>query len=333
MNENKDIISTKSLAKRADHYASQSLSPNTRKCYERDWKMFHHFCVFRELDPLPADPETVCLYAADMAESKMTVATIVRRMTSITAIHEASGQLSPVKNAKVSRVIQGIKREHGAPPASRKAISWDDLQKMLNQCDCMMLGARDSAVLALGWASALRRSELVALNIGDLEFSENGLIVTVRRSKTDKEGHGAKIGIPRSKGDICPVKLVEKWINRISQMPLEPDEPLFRNLGVKARGKWWYPTIGRMKGRTVSTIVKQYAKYARLNWKQYAAHSLRRGLATEAGAHGIPERVISRHTRHQSMKVLRGYIEDGSIWSENPLPAIYAGTSSIPRGQ
>lgn len=335
-----DIIPVKSLAKKADHYAAASLSESTRRCYERDWKIFYQFCESLELDSLPAKPETICLYAAEMIGKGLSVSTITRRMTSITAIHEASEHLSPVKNAKVSRVLQGIKKEHGAPPASRKAILWSDLNKMIIQCDCLMIGTRDAALLTLGWSSALRRSELVALNIGDLEFSDEGLIVTVRRSKTDKEGNGSKIGIPRAiektgllgrtNDRLCPVKLVERWISRMSQTPLSPDEPLFVKLGVNARGKWWHPNGGRLSARSVSIIVKTYARYAGLNWEQYAAHSLRRGLATEAGARGIPERVISRHTRHQSIKVLRGYIEDGTIWDENPLPAIYAGSSSIP---
>jgi len=323
-----EIIPLKSLEKRADHYASQSLSPATKRCYERDWKLFDRFCKSHDLESFPSQPETVCLYLTEMADCGLSVATIVRRMTSITAIHEAGGHLTPVKDARVSRVLQGIKREHGAPPVSRKAISWADLRKMIAHCDALMIGLRDAAILALGWASALRRSELVALNIGDLEFLEEGMIVTVRRSKTDQEGHGAKIGIPRSRGDVCPVAIVERWIKRISENPLPPEQPIFVKLGVISRGKWWSKPSGRLPARSVSKIVKTYAKYAGMNWQQYAAHSLRRGLATEAGARGVPERVISRHTRHRSVKVLRGYIEDGTIWAENPLPAIYTGSSS-----
>ena len=140
------------------------------------------------------------------------------------------------------------------------------------------------------------------------------MIVTVRRSKTDQEGHGAKIGIPRSRGDVCPVAIVERWIKRISEKPLPPEQPIFVKLGVISRGKWWSKPSGRLPARSVSKIVKTYAKYAGMNWQQYAAHYLRRGLA--------------RHTRHRSVKVLRGYIEDGTIWAENPLPAIYTGSSS-----
>lgn len=323
-----EIISLKSLERRAEHYASASLSPSTKLCYERDWRLFDKFCERRELEPFPSDPETICLYLAEMAESGLSVSTIVRRLTSITAIHEAGGELTPVKDARVNRVLRGIKREHGAPPESRKAISWSDLRRMLSHCGSLMIGLRDAAVLALGWSSALRRSEIVALNIGDLEFLDEGLIVTVRRSKTDQEGHGAKIGIPRSHGDICPVAIVERWIKRVSENPLPPDKPIFVKLGVSGRGKWWSKPAGRLSARSVSKIVKTYAKYAGMQWEQYAAHSLRRGLATEAGARGVPERVISRHTRHRSVKVLRGYIEDGTIWAENPLPAIYTGPSS-----
>jgi site-specific recombinase XerD len=341
-----DIIPLKSLEKRVEHYAKSALSTKTRKCYETDWRLFNNFCQTHDLEAFPSNPETICLYITEMADFGLSVSTIVRRMTSITAIHEAGGHLTPVKDASVARVLQGIKRENGQPPDCRKAISWIQLKRMVDKCDSSIIGLRDAAILALGWSSALRRSELVALNIGDLDFMEKGLIVTVRRSKTDKIGKGAKIGIPRSpekfsgekfSGEkFCPVSIVERWINRLSEKSLSssfcmtPEEPLFVKLGIMSKGKWWSESLGRLPSRSVSKIVKTYSKYAGMEYKLYAAHSLRRGLATEAGSRGVPERIISRHTRHRSVRVLRGYIEDGTIWEENPLPTIYSSSSSVP---
>jgi site-specific recombinase XerD len=323
-----NIIPLKALEARADYFAAASLSKATKRAYESDWRQFFEFCRLHELEELPATPETICLYLSSMADKETAVSTIVRRLTSISAIHRASGHDSPTKNDKVARVLKGIKRQCGAPPEQSKALSWKDLKRLVAQCDSLMIGLRDAAVMALGWSSALRRSELVALNIGDLEFVEEGLVITVRHSKTDQEGKGAKIGIPRAKGDLCPVETVKRWIERQSQSPLPPDEPLFIKLGVFGRGKWWADSKGRLSARMVSHIVKRYAKYAGLNSEIYSAHSLRRGLATEAGARGVPERVISRHTRHRSLAVLRSYIEDGTIWAENPLPAIYTPSSA-----
>lgn len=320
-------IKIESLEKLADFFASASISKATRKAYECDWKDFWSFCRNHEFIELPADIDTICLYLTHLANAGSAISTIVRRCTSITAIHNASGHDSPVKNDRVSRVLKGIKNTIGTPQKKSKALSWVDITKMANQCDSLIIGLRDAAILLLGWASALRRSELVALDIEDLEFSERGIILTVKRSKTDQIGSGYKIGIPRSKGPICPVAATERWIARRSKKELK-DEPLFVKIGASGRGRWWWENNGRLSDRMISFIVKHYAKLAGLQESKYSAHSLRRGLATAAGAAGVPERVISRHTRHHSIQVLRGYIEDGTIWTENPLPAIYSSSSS-----
>lgn len=321
-----------SLEKLADSFATASISNATRKAYECDWRDFWSFCRDNDLQELPAEADTICLYLTHLANSGSTISTIVRRCTSITAIHHASGHDSPVKNDRVSRVLKGIKNTIGKPQKKSKALSWSDISKMVQHCDSLIIGLRDAAILLLGWASALRRSELVALNIGDLEITEQGIILTVKRSKTDRVGSGAKVGIPRSKGPICPVTAVERWISRRSKDKLDSEDPLFVKIGVSGLGRWWWKDSGRLSGRMISSIVKHYAKLAGLHHRDYSAHSLRRGLATEAGAAGVSERVISRHTRHHSIQVLRGYIEDGTIWVENPLPAIYqrSGSCSIP---
>lgn len=329
-----DIVPLHILEEKADFFAGASLSKATRKAYQTDWETFFSFCRDHELDPLPATPETVCLFLTDSAESGRSTSTITRRCTSITAIHENAGHLSPVKDAKVVRVLRGIKRTKGAPQQKSKAISWVQLQKLVSQCDSLMIGLRDAALMTLGWATALRRSELVALNVGDLEISERGIIVTVSRSKTDQEGRGARLAVPASKSGLCPVACVKRWLNRLSEnTPLPPTTPLFPNIGRSNKDKWWCETKGRIADRMVSKIVKRYCRYIGLKPDHYSAHSLRRGFATEAGSRGVPERIISRHTRHRSVTVLRGYIEDGTIWEENPLPAIYSGPSTIPSSE
>lgn len=319
------LVPLKALEQRVDQFAGASLSPATKRAYEADWRHFFAFCRVHELEDLPASPETICLYLSQCADENA-VSTIVRRMTSISAIHRAAGHDSPTRSDRVSRVMQGIKRTCGAAPEQSKAMSWSDLRLLVDQCDSLMIGLRDRAILSVGWSSALRRSELVALDIRDLEWSEEGVIITVRRSKTDREGHGYRVGIPRSKGKLCPVDTLQTWIRRRSESPLPAGEPVFTKLGVRARGAWWFQPSGRLSSRMVSEIVKRYAKLAGLDPALYSAHSLRRGLATEAGAHNVPERIIARHTRHRSIAVLRSYIEDGTIWTDNPLPVIYAST-------
>lgn len=325
----KEIVPIKNLEELANFFAQSSISPATRRAYESDWRQFSIFCQKYELEDLPASPETICLYISSMAEENAKVATIIRRCTSISAIHRAAGHDSPSRNDFVGRVLKGIKNRKGAPSDQSKALSWIDLQKLVSKCNkSMILGVRDAAILSLGWASAMRRSELVALNNDDLDFVDEGVIITIRRSKTDQQGKGQKIGIPKSDHQICPVRSVEEWIARRSRTP-KNDGPLFETIGANGRNKWWCETKGRrLSARMVSEIVKRYAKLAGFNPSRYSAHSLRRGLATEAGSRGVPERIISRHTRHRSVEVLRGYIEEGHIWTENPLNAVYSSSSS-----
>jgi site-specific recombinase XerD len=324
--EKKQEIKIEALTQLAEIFASASISQSTRKAYESDWHLFWKFCQEHSLQNLPADPDTISLYVTYMAKSGMSVATIQRRTTSISAIHSAAGHDSPVRTDKVRRVVRGIKKILGTAQKKSKALSWSDLKKMVSYCDTSIIGIRDAALLLLGWTSALRRSELVALNIGDLEFVEEGLILNIRRSKTDQEGAGTKIGIPISRDQYCPVFAIQRWITRAKIISSE--DPLFKKIGAAGRNLWWREPMGRLSARMIPLIVKRYAKFAGMNPDLYSAHSLRRGLATDAGAIGVPERVISRHTRHRSVAVLRGYIEDGTIWAENPLPAIYSPRSS-----
>lgn len=320
------------LLKRAEEYADASVSEATKKAYRTDWKTFSNFCEKYKLSPLPASPETLILFFTATSEAGASVSTLRRRKTSIAAAHNISGVPSPTRDGRVDTVFKGIINTIGAPQKKAKSISWSDLQKFYCQCDNTMIGRRDAAVLLLGWTAALRRSEIVGLNLSDLEILDEGIILTIRRSKTDQEGKGAKIAIPRAIRGTCPVKEIERWIERrTASLEVKDDDPLFPTIGVRGRGKWWFWPKGRMSARIISDIVKKYAKFAGYNPVYYSAHSLRRGMATEAGAQMVPERLISRHTRHRSIEVLRGYIEEGTIWNETPLAAIYPSVATVPR--
>lgn len=326
-----DLVKSQKLTERANFYEHSSLSENTKRAYQSDWLRFCEFCDDLGHNPLPASPTTVVLYITQLAENDISVSTIIRNLTSISCAHKMSNQINPVKDDRVSRVMSGIRRTKGRQLKQAKAITWADLRKMIDKCDPSMIGIRDAAILAIGWTAALRRSEIVALNLSDLDFSEEGIIVTIRRSKTDQIGKGKKIGIPKSKDKFCPVKTIRDWYERryrdwrlLKKPVFELDTPLFIGIGMQGAGRWFTPTTGvRMTSERVMGIVKKYAALARLTG-HYSAHSLRRGLATEAGARAVPERIIKRQTRHQSLDVLRRYIDDGSIWTDNPLPTIYA---------
>lgn len=316
---------TSELAELAKRFLNASMSESSRICYRSDWKNFVEFCESRGFVALPASTDTICLFLSELTTIGRAVSTIVRALTSVNKAHEIAGFPS-IRNPILKATLRGLKRERGMPKNKMKGISYSEILEMADHCECSFLGVRDQAILMLGWCSAVRRSELIALNIGDLDFSEQGVIVTVKRSKTDQDGQGKHIAIPyaknKSKNKICAVKSVKYWIERLPINEQSPEKPLFRSVGIGGR-RFWSTEVGpRLNDRMISLIVKKYAKLCGLSPDKYASHSLRRGLATEAGARRIPERIIARHTRHVSIAVLREYIEDGNIWIDNPLNAI-----------
>jgi integrase len=314
---------TSDLAELAKRFLNASMAESSRICYRSDWKNFLDFCGSRGFAALPSDTDTICLFLSELVSLGRAVSTIVRSLTSINKAHEIAGFPS-IRNPILRSTLKGIKRELGSMPRKMKGISYKEILDFAAHCDVSFMGVRDQAILMLGWCSALRRSELVALNIGDLEFCEQGVILSVNRSKTDQEGTGKKIAIPYALNKFCAVKSVKNWIERLPKNEQSPEKPLFRSVRNGGR-RFWSTEVGpRLNDRMISLIVKKYAKLSGLSPDKYASHSLRRGLATEAGARRIPERIIARHTRHVSIAVLREYIEEGNIWIDNPLHAIYS---------
>jgi integrase len=171
------------------------------------------------------------------------------------------------------------------------------------------IGARDRALLLLGFAGAFRRSELVALDIDDVQITREGMIVTIRRSKTDQEGAGQKVGIPRGRHPgTCPVKALAAWLGLAGIEAGAIFRPITRHGLIQP---------GRLTDRSVARIVQRTAEAAGLDPSQFAGHSLRAGLATSAAMAGAEERDIMRQTRHKSVVVARRYIRDGSLFRNN----------------
>ncbi len=172
-----------------------------------------------------------------------------------------------------------------------------------------LIACRDRALLLLGFAGAMRRSELVGLDVADVVETADGLVVTIRRSKTDQEGQGRKIGIPYgSKLATCPVRSLRAWKARAKIT----EGPLFRQ--VNRHGK---VLEGRLGDRTVALVVKRAVAATGVDATNYAGHSLRAGLATAAAMAGVSERVIQGQTGHKSLPILRRYIREGSLFREN----------------
>ena len=190
----------------------------------------------------------------------------------------------------------------------------DDLRRMIARLPENLLGVRDRALLLIGFCGAFRRSELVALDAADVAITRDGLVVTIRRSKTDQEGEGRKIGIPyASHVETCPVRSFQEWLEKsgITQ------GPLFRPIDRFGR----VASI-RLSAAAVAQLVKRYASAVGLDATEFAGHSLRSGLATSAAMGGASERSIMKQTGHRSEKMLRRYVKNGSLFRENAVSVV-----------
>jgi site-specific recombinase XerD len=292
----------------AREFARQSKAENTLRGYRADWRDFCGWCEAHALSPLPASPETVAAYIAECA-GRLKVGSIQRRLNAISEAHKATGLDSPTSAGMVRNTLKGIRRALGTAPAPKSPTLTDDIRAMVDATDSGIIGARDRALMLLGFAGAFRRSELVGLDITDCVFGKDGLTVTLRRSKTDQDGAGRKIGIPYgSNPETCPVRTVQAWLAEVGANA----GPLFRSINRHGQVR-----ADRLSGIDVARVVKKLAVRAGLDAAKYAGHSLRAGHATSAAIAGATERSIMNQTGHRSVQMVRRYIRDGSLFREN----------------
>lgn len=283
------------------NYLENALSSNTRKAYRADME---HYRAWG--GSVPASSEVVAAYLTHHAKV-LSVATLQRRLVSVAKAHTMQGYADPTKSDLVKLTFRGIKRIHGKPQMQVSPILKDDLIVMLSHCPDTPKGKRDRALLMLGFCAALRRSELVAVKVEDLEFTSQGIILTLPRSKTDQTGQGRKIGIPKGRGRICPVMAVNDWFLHAGAAGY-----LFRSIT-----KGGAISEEPLSHKAVPDIVKHYALKAGLNPARYSGHSLRAGLATSAAQNGVSSWKIRAQTGHRSDAMLTRYIRDGSLFENN----------------
>lgn len=312
-------------------FASRARSESTKRAYRADWSDFTGWCDDRGLAALPAAPETVALYLAFLATARdgspgLKPSTLSRRLAAISQAHKAAGHESPALRSRepVHSVWAGIVRTRGvardkvAPALTPDVVAMVEALPTVELADggrrLTTAAKRDRALLLVGFAGALRRSELAALAVADLGFGADGLRVRLRRSKTDQEGAGAVLGLHYGDRPLsCPVRAVQDWLRHVAIT----DGPVFR--AVDRHGNVASQALG---GGSVARIVKRAASRAGLDPTAYSGHSLRAGFATQAARAGAHERAIMKHTRHKSERVLREYIRDGQLFDENPTGAL-----------
>lgn len=295
-------------AKQVRDYIRASKAENTLRGYSADWRDFYGWSEAHGLSPLPAAPETVAAYIAECAEH-LKPGSIQRRLNAIAEAHKAAGLASPASAAIVRNTLKGIKQTIGTAPVQKAAVLTADIRAMVDATDSGLIGARDRALILLGFAGAFRRSELVNLNLADLDFSRDGLTVILRRSKTDQDGAGRKIGILYGANpETCPVRTMQAWIEQATIA----EGPVFRSIN-----RHGHLGPGRLSGIDVARIIKKLADRAGLDAAKYAGHSLRAGHATSAAIGGASELSIMAQTGHRSVQGVRRYIRNGNLFREN----------------
>jgi len=297
-----DLVPSPSL-EQAREFARQSKAESTLRGYRSDWRNFCESCDSHHLAPLPASPDVVASYIAECA-GRLKVGSIQRRLNAIAEAHKAVGLDSPTSSGMVRNTLKGIKRTMGTAAVQKAAALADDIRAMVAATDAGLIGARDRALILLGFAGAFRRSELVGLDVEDCGFGKDGLTVMLRRSKTDQDGAGRKIGIPYGANpETCPVRVLQDWMEQAGIT----GGPLFRSLNRHGQSQ-----LDRLSGIDVAR-----AERAGLDVAKYAGHSLRAGHATSAAIAGASERSIMSQTGHRSVQMVRRYIRDGSLFREN----------------
>lgn len=293
---------------KASEFVRQAKAKNTRRAYRADWEDFLRWCERYRRTPLPAAPDTVAYYLADRSQDLKT-STLERRLATITEVHRAAGHESPTKSARVKLVWAGIRREKGTAQAHMKPVLTKHIRLMVTHLPDSLLGVRDRALILLGFAGAMRRSELVGLDTGDLAVADEGLVVVIKRGKTDQAGEGRKIGIPfGTHPETCPVRAVRAWLEHSGV----DEGPLFRSVN-----KHGHVMDRRLSDRAVAEVVKRSLLKAGKSARRFAGHSLRAGLITQAAMAGVSERAIQDQSGHKSLAVMRRYIRDGSLFREN----------------
>lgn len=295
------------------HLSRAVLAENTITSYGYDWSMFTAFCERISRPALPASPDTLGLYVTHVLDGGCAIKTARRRVSAITHYHRQAGYPSP-HSADVKLLLCGATRQRIERPRQKEPLQVEQLRSIADALRVRNtpVAARDLAILVLGFASALRRSNIVAIDVKDFEFSSRGLIITVHKEKQDQEGKGRLVALPNgSDPRTCPVVCVKEWLRHRGAAA----GPLFTRLDRGGKGR-------PMDAEAIARIVKRSVAQIGLDPRLYGAHSMRAGFVTEAAENGVSDTLIASHTGHRSIHSLRFYYRRRRLWTGNAAAMI-----------
>jgi len=302
------------LVETARDYAMQAESENTLKAYAKDWAHFARWCRMKGIEPLPPSPEMIGLYLADLAapangSPALSVSTIDMRLSGLSWNYIQRGFTLDRKNRHIATVLAGIKRKHARPPVQKEAILAEDILDMIATLGFGMRDLRDRAILLIGYAGGLRRSEIVSLDVhkddtpdngGWIDIEENGALLTLNAKTGWRE-----VEIGRGSSDqSCPIHALEQWLH-FSKVDFGPVFQRVTRDDLKALG-------ARLSDKHVARLIKRTVLDAGIRGDLpeveclalFSGHSLRAGLASSAE---VDERYVQKHLGHASAEMTRRY--------------------------
>ncbi|WP_440409447.1 site-specific integrase [Neorhizobium petrolearium] len=294
------------LPEEVHQLVSSSLSEATRRAYAADLADFEAWG-----GTIPATDRMIAKYLADQSKV-VKAATISRRLAALSKAHAALGGQNPVRSELVRATMRGVRRTFGVAQREAKPLLKEDLFDILDGTGSRLKDVRDRALLLIGFAGGFRRSELVGLNVEDIENVRQGIVITLRKSKTDQESRGRKIGIPFSRGRWCPVRMLEEWLS-VSGIS---SGPIFRSLNKHGQVR------ERMSGEAVSLVVKERIGKTGQDANLFSGHSLRAGFATSAAIAGASSNSIRQQTGHASDAMLARYIRRADLFKDNAAASV-----------
>ena len=302
---NELITDIKKLQTETIENLQSSKSKNTVRAYRSDIADFVNFCNRHNLKFLPANPNIVSLYLTDLSKTSK-FSTLKRRLASLSMYHKMKGHYLDIKHPIISENLLGIKRIKGSYQIGKKPILISDLKMIIQAINKDKTNEfeklKNKTLILIGFSGGFRRSELVALMIEDIDFVKEGVKILIRRSKTDQSGEGFVKGIPYFiSPEYCPVINLKKYVDILSV----------------SSGK-----LFKMCDKTVALKIKKYAMLAGLDYNKYAGHSLRSGFATSTAEMGAEERSIMAMTGHKSTQMVRRYIKEANLFTNNALNKI-----------
>lgn len=299
------------LAK-SQSYQDAADAPSTLRAYALDLANFKAWCDKHGFAPMPATPETVGAYLAAAGEG-YAMPTLRRRVAAIARACGVAGQPLDTKHPAIRETLRGIGRKHGMPARRSTALTTAEIKRLSRECGADLAGLRDRALFLMGFAGALRRSELVALDLAHIAWTTDGLKVLIERSKTDTGGDGAEIAIPRGRfKETCPVAALQAWFSAAELT----EGPIFRKVNRGGRVE-----AARLTPDGVRQILLKRAAQGGVQGtltEPVSPHGLRAGFVTTAYRNGVPDEEIMGHTRHRSLTTMRSYVRRTKLSQSSP---------------